>query len=571
MMCCSGLAFSKDLSPEPCIITAPLTVQTDQLRISVSNQECLSDAPTLFEAGTPGERNVWWIYSNLGDQNLFLEDYAIKLTLLRFRLMQLKILFEDGSIIEQEITPEILTQYIKPFLTYEIPFTGNGKAIDTITIGINTAHAPYLFTTTFKSQTFDQQDNSILMLIIGAILGSQLAIIIYNLALFIFLRFQFQGVFLALALAFFVHSMNQLGIDNLLFPQFSSNTFQYIASISFATFTILWPWFYLSFIEDGKIPSYVRPAVFWLCLLLIIIQLYTMLAPDGYNTYALFLFNAVAIFTAAIVLYSIPTVFRRKSVAIWYYLFAFFIPFIAVIYQVLWYGMLWENNFIPESDFNGLLVPLGSSFMVIVLSLGIGNRLNIIKQERDVAKTQSAEYKKASQTDALTGAGNRRYLDEHLTLLSENIASGDNSIISFLLIDFDSFKKVNDQYGHDIGDAVLVDITAIITACGTKYCQVFRMGGEEFIVVYHPSSSALAMTLAEHICNAISAHSLTHIHPELQNTSVSVGVNSCELNQLDVNTLYSQADQALYDAKKSGKNQVKLYSAATREFKTTTT
>ncbi len=158
-----------------------------------------------------------------------------------------------------------------------------------------------------------------------------------------------------------------------------------------------------------------------------------------------------------------------------------------------------------------------------------------------------------NQTDPLTGLKNRLFLSANLARIS---SSADT--LTVLMIDIDNFKLINDTYGHPFGDEVILRVAEVIS----QYCHGrnkigVRYGGEEFLCLMIDETAEHIATLAERICNAIAQ--LTWPIKQL-NVTVSIGVSPNTLHNSDDFKLIEQADEALYQAKKEGKNRVIVYS-----------
>jgi diguanylate cyclase (GGDEF)-like protein len=169
--------------------------------------------------------------------------------------------------------------------------------------------------------------------------------------------------------------------------------------------------------------------------------------------------------------------------------------------------------------------------------------------------------------DGLTGAYNHRYfqniLDQEI-----NRALRHNSSISILLIDIDHFKRVNDTYGHQVGDFVLSEFARIIQENIRKYDVLARYGGEEFVVILPETNSAEALVVAEKL-RSIVEHTSFQDSREKYQVTASFGQSSSTPaieDNFNKNTLIHQADQALYEAKEKGRNQVVGYSPKKKWF-----
>lgn len=165
--------------------------------------------------------------------------------------------------------------------------------------------------------------------------------------------------------------------------------------------------------------------------------------------------------------------------------------------------------------------------------------------------------KEQSIKDPLTKLYNRRYLDEMLARECSR-AQRNNKALSVLIMDIDHFKKVNDTYGHDAGDAVLVAFAKLIQQNIRKEDIACRLGGEEFVLVLPDATMEQAVVRAEKICEATRAMSIK-FQREVLNITVSIGVcDYPECAQMP-EELIQNADSALYRAKNGGRNRVIPY------------
>jgi two-component system cell cycle response regulator len=158
-------------------------------------------------------------------------------------------------------------------------------------------------------------------------------------------------------------------------------------------------------------------------------------------------------------------------------------------------------------------------------------------------------------TDQLTGLHNRGYMARHLDTLMKNATEA--KPISFLIMDIDYFKSVNDTHGHDIGDEVLREFASRVSANVRGIDLACRYGGEEFVVVMPDTDSAFAMTVAERLRRSVEMTPFKiSREPNQINVTVSIGI-ACSLGNGDASDkLLHRADQALYRAKREGRNRV---------------
>ncbi|MGG1249635.1 sensor domain-containing diguanylate cyclase [Brevibacillus agri] len=150
-------------------------------------------------------------------------------------------------------------------------------------------------------------------------------------------------------------------------------------------------------------------------------------------------------------------------------------------------------------------------------------------------------------TDVLTGLANRRSVEEILQTWTK-----EKKNFSILLLDIDHFKHVNDTFGHPVGDEVLKQFAEIMKSCVRKSDICGRFGGEEFIALLRSASSTEALSVAEKIRTQMESST----NPTGQPITVSVGIVSSPLHGDSATQLNELADQALYQAKESGRNKV---------------
>ncbi|CAM3601525.1 sensor domain-containing diguanylate cyclase [Deinococcus frigens] len=157
--------------------------------------------------------------------------------------------------------------------------------------------------------------------------------------------------------------------------------------------------------------------------------------------------------------------------------------------------------------------------------------------------------------DPLTGLHNRRYLEETLEREVRRAIRGGLSI-SVLVLDIDHFKKFNDSFGHDAGDMVLKELAGLMQRVFKEEDVVCRYGGEEFLIALPDANEAQAMMRAEHLRQAVEGLTLSFQHQPLGAITISVGVAALSEQRSKPADLIQAADQALYRAKKGGRNQV---------------
>lgn len=174
-----------------------------------------------------------------------------------------------------------------------------------------------------------------------------------------------------------------------------------------------------------------------------------------------------------------------------------------------------------------------------------------------IRKTQFLlmKYESESTTDFLTGLNNVRQFDSVWNTLINNATEKDERL-SLLMIDIDHFKKVNDTYGHPIGDKVLAELGKILTHASRSFDIVSRNGGEEFSVILPDCPQQQAVELAERIREKVEAHEFRISSTESIHITISVGVATYPETVPDTAEIFVSADDCLYKAKRTGRNRV---------------
>lgn len=189
-----------------------------------------------------------------------------------------------------------------------------------------------------------------------------------------------------------------------------------------------------------------------------------------------------------------------------------------------------------------------------------------MQQEAEQLRQTAHDLEKQATTDALTGAGNRAMFDRELLANFETTKKNASSF-GLILMDADKFKNLNDTYGHQVGDEVLVELSRRFREVVGEDGIVCRYGGEEFIVILPGANEQSAAEMAESLRCAIadapvSLDEATHGTPSVPVT-VSAGVAVMDQNSMFVYTraelITQAADKSLYAAKKAGRNCVRVF------------
>jgi diguanylate cyclase (GGDEF)-like protein len=192
----------------------------------------------------------------------------------------------------------------------------------------------------------------------------------------------------------------------------------------------------------------------------------------------------------------------------------------------------------------------------------------LAQRERELSAA-NAQLRIMSSTDALTGVANRRSLEERLHDMWEH-SQRLHEPLSLVMCDIDHFKRVNDDFGHQVGDTVLQQFTKLLETEAREIDRVGRYGGEEFVLLLPGTVLDAAVTFAERIRERVETREFAYGPDQILHRTMSCGVAAWPHPKVcDPEALIKAADDALYVAKETGRNRVVRFDS--REFNEHTT
>jgi len=196
------------------------------------------------------------------------------------------------------------------------------------------------------------------------------------------------------------------------------------------------------------------------------------------------------------------------------------------------------------------LDPVAQSILNLMLfALAVALTILMISMTRERGEFEQRQY---ALTDPLTGLSNRRaFLDDGQRVVLRH--KRQRLPLSLLMLDLDHFKSINDRYGHDAGDRVLVKFSSVLEANLRPADGIYRIGGEEFCCLLRDTGLDEALVAARRICTELEGGTVEAVGANIRVT-VSVGVTSTAEAGYDLDELLAQADAAVYEAKARGRN-----------------
>jgi len=437
----------------------------------------------------------------------------------------------------------------------------------------------------------------------GLFFGMVLIMALYNFMLWVAQRQRLYIVYVGyiVCLSVFLLSMNGLGFL-LLWPE-SSWLNSYMVPLSLAFMIAFLSQFVTDFFDLRKTNPTLGALFRGMVYCYLLIALFSFVLPYHVSVAVLI---STAFFALAIAIYTTMKMYHQGHPSARYFVLAWTFFLLG--------GFMLASNKIGLLPINMLTehgMQLGASLEVMLLSLALADRMassqreklriqsdryNLIRRlhhekakaydaEKDkhemqkqysanleaevVARTEELQdtlkeletanekLKNISITDALTGLSNRRHFDECLQREYKR-AHRDQTSLSIMMLDIDYFKKVNDQYGHAAGDVCLQEVAkCMLSHVGREQDIVARYGGEEFSIILPSTDKEGALQVAEAIRKHVEC---LHLHWEDQTIrlTISIGLSSQvpqETDFLSRDVMMQRADQALYHAKRSGRNR----------------
>lgn len=411
-------------------------------------------------------------------------------------------------------------------------------------------------------------------LLLGGWLGSLVVMVFYNLIIYCFVRQKVYLYYVAYVLAMLVFLASLKGLSfQYLWPQATGWNDKVIV-VSLAAVVLFAACFTRRFLDVNREVPVTRTLVSLLYWLSATIGVCAIWLPYQWT-----ILPVIVVAVMACILGGVTSFRRLLSGFIYagYYIISWAMIFLGgIVLAMSKFGLL------PSNPITENAVLLGSSLEVLMLSFAMGEKLNDERDKREQAEREAlhlqklandkleemveqrtSELRKAngllarlSETDALTGINNRRYLE---SAMANEFSSG-SQWLSMILVDIDHFKAFNDNYGHQVGDECLIAVARTIENVASRVnAHVGRMGGEEFAVLLPEWNAKDCFGLAEQIRQAVQDLAF-RVEDKLVPITISAGGASLLVEGKDQSSLLiARADEALYMAKDNGRNRVELY------------
>lgn len=504
--------------------------------------------PRMAAARTPH----LWVRIDPGQlpagSNMYLESDAMP-----FAGLTTVVRFADGSERTERFTPEDIVKHSMSATRFAVPLYSESENPTAAFVRIDKPFdTPVATLLAFDTAEFLQARELREMILFGVFLGMLLVIAIYSLSLSMTLKTSFGWFHGGMVLLFCVYTLASSSLIFLIFPGLSLWERTNLSYVSLALSMSLMAPFFLRFIEQWALTSWIRWIGRFSGILMAMagfsIPILGPSMPFELRTiyHLAFVPGIATLFVAGVV------ALLRRSKAVRLVFLAWLLPLIFALERIVRTAIGYDLPVGMQFAFF-----LAMAYQALVMVFAIAWRVGEIRRERDEARAQERQLSLLAATDSLTGLPNRRAFDHRKWRRGDFLA----------VVDVDRFKQVNDTFGHVIGDKVLsvVGRTLAAQVGEEQLVGAWRLGGEEFaILVEAPTrheASRILNRAREQLSEAIERE-VDEIHH-----AVTLSAGLAEIDRLGIAPAYRAADRALYHAKSSGRDRL-CYESTEREIAT---
>lgn len=376
--------------------------------------------------------------------------------------------------------------------------------------------------------------------------GAVFIMLMYNFIIYLIIR---NRSFLYYVLFHMCYTLFALGLTGISFELFWPDTpviNKYILPIAMAltgAFSLL---FTVHFLDIKNISTKLYKFIYTLVFISFFFSLLPWLIGYSISVQVISFMSFFIVISLFII--SFYLVFSKKNKNALFYLIAwsFFLTGVAVAH-------LSNIGLLPSTIYTRFSSQIGSFFELLLLSIGLAYYYNRLRKEHIELTYTNDTLLALSHTDMLTKSYNRRYFyDKVMQCLITNKQQEHD--VALLMLDLDHFKNINDTYGHDTGDKVLISFVNTCKSIIREEDTFARFGGEEFVLFLPDTSREVAIEMAQKINNATQTMDID----TKQNITVTVSIG-ISYNTFDLERLLDEADKALYQAKSLGRNTFVIY------------
>lgn len=432
--------------------------------------------------------------------------------------------------------------YEYPFLYPTFVLPDNIDDSRPLIIRVATPYSLQFRATLYSPDAF-RENGFFLFLTVGVCAGILVAMLLYNLILYVFIRDKNYLYYILYVFFLLIWQCVLFGLFQYFWPAAGVWMIKYVTAFAscMMLFTMIFAIVFLDTARTAPRHDFVLKGLAFLTIISILLIFARQIWIGNLLAYFIGQIGIVAVFTAAVS--SLRSGFKPAR----YYLIAVSVFLCAgLIFQFKFYG------WVPTNSFTMHVVLFGSAVESILLSTALGYRFRAMREEEKYLREREKNLQAITVTDELTGLFNRRFLN--VTLIKEIAAARrSGASLSLLMMDVDHFKNFNDAYGHLEGDLALVTLGKVMMQMLREEDVACRYGGEEFVAILHNADKSAALDVAERIRSHFQQMALT----SGKTVRLTVSIGTAELLPEDSpDQFLFRADQALYHAKKTGRNRI---------------
>lgn len=466
--------------------------------------------------------------------------------------MEVHALLDDGTVLSSEFPEQAVIDSWRPKGQYglAVPGTENPEIrnrIRTVYLAIdNPKTVSSISLIKLASKEYWDDLKLPLSVMFAVLCGMAIMPLIYNSFFYGALRYSFMLWHSVMIGATVTYTFSSSGLIFVFFPETDLTTKMLLNFWTLAIGIAASGFFLVHFVEKGKIAPWLQALIFVTAMLPVAVTATVLRFDDGYSMDARNYYHASFIPIFCIVLYTMVHALRRGSRAIWFQI-AGWTPIVLFGLDRVARGMDLYIG-LPVLDY-GLYFTL--VLETIILALGVAYRILRLRRKHEDTLLKQVELKLLADTDGLTTMPNRRAFEKEF---ERN--QSEHSFSHLAILDIDFFKRVNDRYGHEIGDEVL---RVVGKELSSTHHFAARIGGEEFTLLMQNDSRANRKNYPANILTEICESLIRAVGervPEIREpVTFSVGVASIG-KRASLRSVMATADRRLYNAKHNGRNQI---------------
>jgi diguanylate cyclase (GGDEF)-like protein len=540
------------LRSDACVAVAPASLLTEAAAVGALPFDCAeTPAYATYRDG--------WVWLKVRDPRVLSQmpaRWRLLIDQARFERMTALVVATDGSVQRMGLTRATVGDHAAPGGMLRFTIDRPGADVREVYVGYHRLDDLSLMR---KLSAATPEDAATLdgrwLALMGIFAGAILSAFAYNLLIYTGQRLVFQRWYLvwstlALGYGFSWTNMAAFAIPGFAGPVAVEANYLLVSGLIAAG-----NMFFVSVIEEGVLPRWLARAGWAFAVSNVLVGIAAWSGWFASPVIVDRVLNLVFVASALCVGTGVVIALRARSRVVWFYL-AGWTPVLAVFALRVGrnFGLLVQDDTIDMGTFAAL------AFESVALSLAIADRFRLLRNERDAAEqarkviqVESETFRRAAQTDFLTGLGNRAAFQTRLRALCE--VPG-RAPFMLLLIDVDHLKDINDRLGHDGGDMLLESVGQGLVEASSGRAQVSRIGGDEFAILL--PGGAGEQQCIQHALEALQGTTLTHAGRSWA-LSLSIGSARFPEDAVTPEVLVKNADLALYQAKQTGRRRLQEY------------